>query len=107
MRKTIGRIAILMMLLVTSASAISVKVIAVNPETRTIFILLPMHNTQIEGRLAADEPELRVEAGKFYKAKIVSGTVDTVRRNWLQIEIEDDVKVKFRLRELIGEGEVM
>ncbi|MDA1312494.1 MAG: hypothetical protein O2968_04075 [Acidobacteria bacterium] len=98
--KTIGAIATLMMLLVTTAPAISIKVIAVNPEARTISVLLPMHNTHIEGRLAADEPAIQVELGKFYKAKIVSGLVDTVKRNWIQIETDDGVRVRFRMRRI-------
>jgi hypothetical protein len=89
-----------MMLLAASAPALSVKVLSVDPRKRTIAVLLPMHNTHIEGRLAADESELRVEPGRFYKAKLVSGHVDTVRRNWLQIEADDKVKVKFRLRRI-------
>jgi len=100
LRKTISSVAILMMLLVTTAPAITVKVIAVDPETRTIFVLLPMHNTHIEGRLAADEPVIQVEAGKFYKAKIISGYVDTVKRNWIEIEAGENVKIKFRLRRI-------
>ena len=96
----IGSVLLLLLLLVTSANALTVKVLSVNHEQRTILILLPMHNTRLEGRLALNEPGIQVEPGRFYKAKLVSGRVDTLKRNWLQIETDKGAKVKFRLQRI-------
>jgi len=96
----IGSFVIQAMLFTTAASGLMVKVLAVDPERLTIFVLLPMHNTRIECRLAADEPRFHLEPGKFYRAKVVSGQVDTIRRNWIQIETDDGDKVRFRLRRI-------
>ena len=98
--RAIARILTLAMLLTTTAPAISVKVLAVNPDEKTIILLLPMHSTRIRARLAFDERKLRVEPGKFYKADFVGGQVDTIKRNWLEIKPDKGPSVRFRLQRI-------
>ena len=98
--RSIARILILAMLLVTSALAIPVKVLTTNAKERTVILLLPMHSTRIHAQLALDEQKLRVEPGKFYEAEIVSGEFDTIKRNWLEIKPEKGPSIRFRVRRI-------
>ena len=90
-------IAALSVLLSPSVFGLSVKVLAVDQKKGEVVLLMPMHNTRIIGRLPKTEPEIRVRANEYYKARIEPGAVDTTRRNILRIEIPKRGPVHFRI----------
>ena len=83
-----------------SLFGLSVKVLSVDHKSGDVVLLMPMHNTRIIAQLPPDEPEIRVRAKGFYEARIEPGTVDTVKRNVLRVEIPGRRPVRFRIRKI-------
>jgi hypothetical protein len=77
-----------------------VKVISVDHKEGRIQVLLPMHHVIFEASLAAQEPEIRVRVNEFYEAELVTGEVDTAKRNYLLIKIPDQKPARFRLQKV-------
>jgi hypothetical protein len=79
----------------------NVKVISVDHKTNDVTFLLPMHNTQVEAHLVAEEKETRVRVNEFYNAEIESGQVDTTKRNLLRIKIPHQKPATFQFLRII------
>ncbi len=65
-------------MLCPSLFGLSVKVLLVDHKRGEVILLMPMHNTRILAELPPEEPEIRVRAKQFYRARIEPGNVDTV-----------------------------
>ncbi len=87
-------------LLCPSLFGLSVKVLSVNHKSGEIVLLMPMHNARIFAQLPPEEPEIRVRAKRFYRARFEPGVVDTVKRNVLRVEIPGRSPVRFRIRRI-------
>ena len=100
MDRTVLALLWLIVSLAVDMPALHVKVISVDHKEARIQVLLPMHNTVIEASLAAEEPEIRVRVNEFYEAELVTGEVDTTKRNYLRIKIPNQKPARFRLRKI-------
>ena len=83
-----------------SLFGLSVKVLLVDHKSGEVVLLMPMHNTRIFAQLPPEEPEIRVRAKRFYRARIERGAIDTVKRNVLRIEIPGRPPVRLRIRKI-------
>ena len=87
-------------LLCPSLFGLSVKVLSVDHKRGEIILLLPTHHAQVFAELPPEEPEIRVRAKRFYRARIEPGTIDTVKRNVLRVDIPGRPPVRFRIRKI-------
>ncbi len=87
-------------LLCPSLFGLSVKVLSVDHKRGEIILLLPTHHAQMVAELPPEEPEIRVRAKRFYRARIEPGAIDTVKRNVLRVEIPGRRPVRFRIRKI-------
>ena len=100
MSKRLPWLGLVLLLLPLDLLALHVKVVSVDHKAGLITVLLPMHNTLLEASLGDDEAETRVRVSEFYEAELVSGKVDTTKRNYLRIKIPNERPVNFRLRRI-------
>ncbi len=87
----------LVLSLPAALAALHVKVISVDHKGGRIQLLLPMHHAILEASLAAEEPEIRVRVNEFYAAELMTGEVNTTKRNYLLIKVPKQQPVRFRL----------
>ena len=87
-------------MLCPSLFGLSVKVLLVDHKRGEVILLMPMYNTRILAELPSEEPEIRVRAKQFYRARIEPGNVDTVKRNILRVEIPGRPPVRLRIRKI-------